>query len=335
MARRLATGATRKDGDSLIDRRLKIRHVQCFVEIVRKRSLKLAADSLLLTQPAVSKTLKELEEIVGATLLSRDRGGVELTPQGDMFLEFAEMGMAALQRGIDGLRLDGSGASRRVAVGALPSVAARLMPAASRAFAALQPDATLVIADGSHGHLIERLRLGELDVVIGRLGEPQTMQGLSFTQLYMEHVEFVLRPDHPWLAKPDLARLADWPVIFPSAGSAIRPLVERFLIAHGIGALRYPIETVSGAFGRVAVAQSDAVWIISGGVVADDLARGRLARLPLDTSLMAGPVGIMLRSDDSIRPEVRALVRAVETAARELEAQGALAVPRHAGQLRD
>jgi len=56
------------------------------------------------------------------------------------------------------------------------------------------------------------------------------------------------------------------------------------------------IETVPGAFGRVHAPQSDAVWIISAGVVAREVADGRLVRLPVDAALTKGPVGLMTRA---------------------------------------
>ena len=57
----------------MIDRRIKFRHIQCFVEICRAGSFKRAAAALLLTQPAISKTPKELEELLGHRLLDRRR----------------------------------------------------------------------------------------------------------------------------------------------------------------------------------------------------------------------------------------------------------------------
>ena len=69
----------------MIDRRIKFRHIQCFVEIEQERSLKLAADKLNLTQPAISKTLKELEDIIGASLMTRNRAGIVLTKQGKVY----------------------------------------------------------------------------------------------------------------------------------------------------------------------------------------------------------------------------------------------------------
>lgn len=302
----------------MIDRRIKFRHVQCFVEIARHRSLKRAADRLFLTQPAISKTLKELEDILGAQLLNRSRAGVTLTREGDVFLQFAEMSVGALQQGIDGVGQVSASGGQTLTVGALPSVAAWLLPVVVREMAEVAPDVVLRVSDGPHAYLVDRLRQGALDLVIGRLGAPETMQQLSFTQLYNEHVEFVVRPGHPILNDPRLERIAEWPVVYPSPGSAILPLVERFLIANGMGDLPRKIETVSGAFGRVHVRNSDAVWIISAGVVANELAEGRLVRLPIDTALTRGPVGLMARPDEDPSPPQRLFRIAVNRALEEL-----------------
>ncbi|MEP3278045.1 MAG: pca operon transcription factor PcaQ [Stappiaceae bacterium] len=285
-----------------MDRRIKFRHIQCFVEIAREKSLKNAAQRLFLTQPAISKTLRELEQFTGANLMVRNRSGVSLTKQGAVFLHFAQMSLASLQQGLDEVEQVTTGTKARLTVGSLPSVAARLMPSVVKEFSELSPDAVLRIMDGPHGYLIDRLRLGELDLVIGRLGSPDTMQGISFTQLYTEHVEFVVRAGHPLLDNPDIQQLSDWQVIFPPEGSAIRPLVQRLLIANGIGEIPNRLETVSGAFGRVYTRNSNAVWIISGGVVAEEIKDGHLVRLPVDTSITEGPVGLMSRPDTPRSP---------------------------------
>ncbi len=296
-------------------RRIKFRHVQCFVEIARRGSFKDAARALSLTQPAISKTLKELETIVAARLLERNRGGVALTRAGKVFLQFAEISVAALQQGVDGVA---GGARTRLTIGALPSVAARLLPEAARRFADLAPEAVLEVQDGPHAYLVERLKDGRLDLVVGRLGAPETMQGLSFTQVYTETVVFAVRPGHPVLAKPELPALAAYPILYPPEGSAIRPLVDRLMISAGMGALPNRIETVSGAFGRTYARNSDAIWIISAGVVTDDLREGLLIALPIDTSLTAGPVGVMTRALSEATPVERLFRLALQSAADDL-----------------
>jgi len=281
----------------LIDRRIKFRHIQCFVEIAQERSLKLAADKLSLTQPAISKTLKELEEIVGATLMTRNRAGIALTKQGKVFLHFAQISLASLQQGLEGVEQEGEFARPTLKVGALPSVATSFIPPVMMEFCELAPDVIVQIMDGPHAYLIERLKMGELDLVIGRLGRPSTMEGVSFTQLYSETVDLVVRAGHPLLEALDIKRIVEWPVIYPPEGAAIRPLVERYLIACGIGEIPNRIETVSGAFGRVHTRRTDAVWIISSGVVQNETADGHLVRLPFDTGMTKGPVGMMTRPD--------------------------------------
>ena len=301
----------------MIDRRIKFRHIQCFVEIAQERSLKLAADKLNLTQPAISKTLKELEEIIGASLMTRNRAGIVLTKQGKVFLHFAQISLASLQQGLDGVEKEGD-ARATLKVGALPSVAASLMPPVVREFAEMAPNVMLQIMDGPHGYLIERLKLGDLDLVIGRLGRPVSMEGVSFTQLYSERVDLIVRAGHPLLQKPDVKRIVDWPVIYPPEGSAIRPLVERYMIANGVGEIPNKIETVSGAFGRVYTRRTDAVWIISSGVVQNETADGHLVRLPFDTDMTKGPVGLMTRPDSQPGPEEQVFRLAVQAVIEEL-----------------
>lgn len=294
-----------------MDRRIKIRHLQALTEILRQGSMKQAAERLFLTQPAISRTLNELEEIVGAQLLTRGRGGVSLTPEGEFFHGYAQRSLSALEEGLSGISDAGREGAMRLQVGALPSVAARLMPEAVEELARLAPELRLTIADGAHGHLTGQLRAGDLDLVIGRLGDPATMQGLSFTQLYQEDVAVVVRPGHPILSDPDLRRVPDFPVIYPPPSAAIRPFVERLLIANGIATPKRRIETVSGAFGRVHVRQTDAVWFISSGVVAREVADGRLVRLPIATGLTEGPVGLMVRADSSDSPAREIFAQAV------------------------
>lgn len=300
-----------------MDRRIRLRHLQVFVEIVRRGSLRGAAEALLLTQPAISRSLAELEEIIGARLLVRGRRGIALTARGEYLHGHALGGLAALAQG---LAAEGAGWSEPVAVhvGALPSVAVRLMPRVAAILRQTAPQLRLHIADGAHGHLTALLRSGDLDAVIGRLGAPEAMQGISFTQLYLERVAVVVRPGHPILADPDLRRITAFPVVYPSAESAIRPLVENLLIAQGIPPPADRIETVSGAFGRVFVAQSDAVWFISAGVVAREIEDGRLISLPVDTALTAGPVGLMVRAAQPDTPARLLLRQAVTQASAEM-----------------
>jgi len=284
--------------DMNVDRRIKFRHLDAFSAIARARSFKVAAEQLKLTQPAISKTLKELENILGIVVLERSRSGVALTPEGEVFLQFAEQSTAALRHGLRSIQA-ASGAAGHLRLGALPSVASSLLPAAVQVFADKSPDTLVAVHEGPHHDLTSRLRSGGLDLVVGRLGRPDTMVGLSFQQLYSEEVVIVARPDSPLLPLQHAADLHQARVLYPPKDSAIRPLVARLLISQGVPLFRNRIETASPDFGRaVTMSDRNTVWIISKGVVAADIQAGRLARLSIDMASTQGAVGIMRRAEE-------------------------------------
>lgn len=304
----------------MLDRRIKLRHIECFTAIQRLGSLKAACNALNLSQPTLSKTLRELEDILGARLMDRDRGGVKLTAAGEVFSEFAGQCLATLRRGLEGVDALRRGGGQTLRVGTLPSVAARLLPCVVDEFRRLSPGTGLVVTDGAHGALIGQLRTGTLDAVIGRMGPADAMQGLNFVHIYSESVVCVARPGHPLVGQtaPDPSSLGQWPVIYPPEGAAIRPLLDRWCLAQGTGPFINRIESVSGAFGRNHTATSDALWFISQGVVAQDLDAGRLVAIDLDLRLTAGPVGLMTRPDAAQTSAERLFSRAVLSAAKNL-----------------
>lgn len=304
----------------MIDPRIRLRHLQAFLEIARRKSISRAAEALHLTQPAISKTLAELETILGLPLMTRNRAGIVLTAAGEVFLHYAATSHAALRQGIDALAQTRMAAATPLAIGALPSVAARVIPDAVLRFRQMRPAAIPRIVTGPNRYLLDQLRAGALDLVVGRLGSPEAMRGLSFAQLYSERVAVVVRPGHPLIAAPDLARLPEFPVLLPEPGAAIRAIAERFLVAGGIGELADRIETVADAFGRAFTRQTDAVWIISRGVVALDLAEGALVELPFDMGDTSGPVGLTLRADAGDNPAVRLFTAALRAATAALPA---------------
>ncbi|WP_417668037.1 pca operon transcription factor PcaQ [Roseibium sp.] len=301
----------------MIDPRVKYRHVQCFLEVSRKRSLVKAADALSITQPAVSKTLKELEEILEVRLFERSRKGVVLTQFGEVFLHYAGASLAALKQGLDSVAQARMSGDSYLNVGVLPSVAARIVPDAVHTFQTESHETTLTLITGPNTFLLSRLRVGELDLVVGRLADPEQMAGLSFSHLYSESVSFVVRRGHPLLEEDssDLARIVEFPVLYPTKEAIIRPYVERLLIAHGVTRLPKRVETISNSFGRTYTLDYDAVWIISSGVVSRDIAAGELVELPLETAETTGPVGLTTRADVAPTPALLMFQSALRSSA--------------------
>ena len=304
----------------MIDARVKFRHLQTFVEVARQKSVVKAAGLLHVSQPAVTKTIRELEEALGVAMFERDGRGIKITRYGEVFLRHAGAALTALRQGVDSVSQERSGEAPPVRIGALPTVSTRIMPRAMELFLKEETWSRIKIVTGENAVLLEQLRVGDLDLVVGRLSSPDKMAGFSFEHLYSEQVVFAVRAGHPLLkARQSLfSNLGKYTILMPSRGSIIRPFVESFLIANGVASLPNQIETVSDSFGRAFVRSSDAVWIISTGVVAGDVEDGLLNLLPIDTSETRGPVGLTMRTDAIPSMPLSILMQTIREAADEV-----------------
>ncbi|MCA1368379.1 pca operon transcription factor PcaQ [Bradyrhizobium sp. BRP14] len=307
----------------MIDARVKFRHLQTFVEVARQKSVVKAAELLHVSQPAVTKTIRELEEVLGVAVFEREGRGIKITRYGEVFLRHAGAALTALRQGLDSVSQERSGDGPPIRIGALPTASTRIMPGAMTLFLKEKTGARIKIVTGENAVLLEQLRLGDLDLVVGRLAAPDRMTGFSFEHLYSEQVVFAVRADHPLLSGKQsvFAHLGDYPVLMPTRASIIRPFVERLLITNGIAGLPNQIETVSDSFGRAFVRSSDAIWIISNGVVATDIDDGLLATLPIDTSETKGPVGLTMRTDTIPSLPLSILMQTIREAAGAVAAQ--------------
>lgn len=277
--------------------RIRLRHIACFVVVAQERTLARAAARLHLSQPAVSKTLAELEDIAGRRLVERGRTGTQLTPAGEEFLRYAVDVTQAFESAAAVLTGAAVPIAPTVRVGALPTVAGGLLADALARLRERRPHAGVSVRIGDNPELLAWLKSAEIDLAVGRMAEPATMQGVSFELLYAESLAVVTRPLHPLATAGDPAAsprdLLDYPLIVPAAGTAPRHDVEGFFAAHGIALPPGRTETQSAAVARALVLISNAVWITPQHTVQLDLDRHWLRRLNVPVPGNAEPVGIL------------------------------------------
>lgn len=284
-------------------RGVQLRHLRCLVAVAQERHLARAAERLALSQPAVSKTLAELETLAGARLVERGtagRRGVQgLTPAGEQLLVHALRVLEAVDASALAMAPATGARIQRLRIGALPSVAPDLLPGALAEFRTRWPHVRLVVESAANGALLDALRAGDLDLVVGRMSDPRLMTGLSFELLQTEALVFAARAGHPLARGAGLA-VADvlaHPLVVYGAGTIPRHTTESFLSALGLALPSATLQTLDVAVARAVVARSDAVWITPLGAARADLDEGRLVRLPIDTAGTEEPVGLLLRSD--------------------------------------
>ena len=278
--------------------RIRLRHLSCFVAIAQQRTLAGAAKKLHLSQPAVSKTLSELEALAGCQLVERDRAGARLTPDGERFLRYATEVTQALEAAAAAIVGAGTPDVPAAKVGALPTVTGGLLAQAIAILRERRPHARIEVTTDANPGLLAAVKSGEVDFAVGRMAEPAMMQGVSFELLYAESLAVVVRPAHPLASidggVPPLALLG-YPLVIPGTGTAPRHDTEGIFAAHGVAMPAGRIETQSVPLGRSLAVASDAVWITSQHAVHLDIDAGVLRRLDVPVP-GAEPVGLLSRS---------------------------------------
>lgn len=302
------------DKSGVIHPGIKLRHVRAFLDIAAEGSLSAVARAQGITQPALSRTLAELEALLGRPLFLRSGRRLVLTEWGALFRRHGVAALQALDAGAAALEPGPRGTIR---VGVLPTVATRFFPRVVLRFRALQPETVLAVETGPHHYLIRLLREGAIEMMIGRLPGAGELAGLSFDHLYEEDVVLVARAGHPFLAHPAAEALAQAPLMLPPETALIRPAVDAYLASLGIETVRPVVETVSLALGRGICLASDVLWFISRGVVADEIDAGALVELPTGARFLSGAVG-MTRRQAGGNPGLDALEQLARDVAREI-----------------
>jgi LysR family transcriptional regulator, pca operon transcriptional activator len=301
---------------------IKLRHLRTFLDIAAEENLSAVARRHGISQPALSRTLAELEDLLGTQLFDRTGRKLVLTADGQVLRRTAASALGQLDAGV--AELGPKADLRELRVGALPTVASRFLPRVALGFHKVAPDTCVSVETGPHSYLLACLRDGSIDLVLGRMPAPAEMPDLSFVHLFEEEVLLVARAGNPLKDAPIREVLTGSPLILPLKAALIRRAVDDYLSSLGLTTLRPAFETVALAMGRGLVLGSDAVWFISKGVVLSDLDRGDLISIPTGVSYLSGSVGITRRQGKPRHPDVDLLVQIARENAQKSDSDGAL-----------
>jgi len=300
------------DKNYLFNQRIRLRHLHTFVAVAQQGTLGRAAEKLSLSQPALSKTLNELEALAGARLFERGRLGAQLTTMGEQFLTHAV-------RILDALNHAGQSFSPAIrqepailSVGVLTTVALGILPSILQRFHQQQPQTRVQVATLHNNVLLAGLKAGEFDVCIGRMADPDMMAGLTYELLFLESLQLVVRPDHPLLSdNVTLSRALSFPVVISPEGTAPRRIADAMLHEQGCQLPASLVETSATSLARQLALRYDYVWFVPSGAIKDDLLHRSLMALPI-TSLGSGePVGIITRTGELLSMSAEILMATI------------------------
>lgn len=188
---------------------MELRHLRYFAAVAAHGNFSRAAQNLHLTQPALSRQVKDLEDEIGVPLLVRGANAVTLTNAGEQFYEEARDLLARADQAVQRAR----GELRRevLRVGYGPSLTTGILPQAIEKFQSVAPRAQIELADLSPGEMAGKVRDGLLDLVIMPSGMGGAMPGIQWMELRRMALALILSPRHPLarLKRIPPARLRD------------------------------------------------------------------------------------------------------------------------------
>ncbi|AGB78283.1 transcriptional regulator [Enterobacteriaceae bacterium strain FGI 57] len=298
--------------NALFSQRIRLRHLHTFVAVAQQGTLGRAAETLNLSQPALSKTLNELEQLTGTRLFERGRLGAQLTLVGEQFLTHAVKVLDALNSAGQALTRKEGSHHDVVRIGALPTAALGILPMVLGQFHQQQHDVTLQVATMNNTMLLAALKSGDIDFGIGRMSDPELMTGLTYELLFLESLKLVVRPDHPLLHENiTMSRVMEWPVVVSPKGTVPRQNAETLLQSQGCKMPAGCIETLSASLSRQLTVDYNYVWFVPSGAVRDDLRRGALTSLPIATQGQGEPIGVLTRVDSPLSSGAQTLLAAI------------------------
>lgn len=301
----------------LIRARLKTRQLLLVVALSEEGNIHRAAKVLNMTQPAASKLLKDLEDVLGVLLFERLPRGMRPTWYGETMIRHAREALNSLNQANDELQAAKQGQFGQVNLGAITAPVLMLLPPTIAAVKQLHPNLRIAVQIESSNVLIEQLFRGKLDVMIGRLSDEHDTDDLRYETIADEPVCAVARPGHPLFASGELV-LTDllafcW--IVPPVGSVMRHKFDLMFQELDLPQLSNRVETSSLLFSTKMMQQSDMVSIMALDVARYYAEHGLLRILPVVLPCEMEPYGFITRRDKPLSPAAQVLLAALKETA--------------------
>lgn len=305
-----------------LDQRLRLSLLRAVDAVEAHRSLLKASAVLGVTQPALTKGLQELEDLVQARLFERHSRGVRPTEAGLAFVRAARRVLAELRRLDDELDALAGPGGGTVALGALPATASGVLPGALVRLKAVHPDIKVRLQQGRTEDLLPLLASGELDLVVGRLYAPAVPDGFAREALWTEPISIVARAGHPVLGGPvTVEALRGYDLVLPTVTQRVGQEIEHLLALLGL-APTASLRSSSYGFIREMLHASDLISVMPRLMMVGDLLRGSLKVVPLPIPAPDRPAGLILPRDRPLPPAGDAFVACLRALVTEIAARG-------------
>jgi DNA-binding transcriptional LysR family regulator len=254
--------------------------LQAFIEVARARSVSRAADSLFLTQPALTARIQGLERDLGAQLFVRTPRGMKLTEAGDAFLPYAARAIETLADGRRMVNAFERGGAGKLALGAAPAVSTYVLPAVLARFSVGHPRVAVSVRTGHSEELLDLVVRERVDLGLVRaLRHPD----IASTPLYEDRLLLVVEPKHRFAltGSIELAQIAGEQLVLFDRTSSYTELTNALFRGAGVVPLGVmELDNIEAA--KKMVQQGFGVALLPQTAVAAELEAGLLCEIEIE-----------------------------------------------------
>lgn len=296
---------------------MKLNALQALVAAIQEGSLRSAARRIGVTQPALTKLMRELEIELGAPLLVRTSQGVTATEQGKVLFEHALKASQELLAATDKIHQLGGQMRGVLNIAAVPVALMLLIPETLRTFSREFPDIRLRVSEELFVEQLQRLRSGEIDIVVGGIPEGLASGKFAIEELIQTSMVVVVRKGSPMERARKLAQFAKSRWVYTSAATDTG-YASRLFEMHGL-----PTPPVGAVVNSTLallslVASSDYVGLMPQQIAQHPLAAPYISMVPLVETGLPLTVGAIVRSDSVVSPAIRHFIAHLHRAAHQV-----------------
>jgi DNA-binding transcriptional LysR family regulator len=286
-----------------------------FLGVVEKRNITAAAEALNISQPALTRSIRQLEKMIGVPLFERLPTGVALTKQGEVLARRAKQMELEYRHALAEIKALEQGVSGVLRIGAGPMWVAMILPGVIAAFNKQHPKVKIRLTEGAIDSLVPALMAGEIDLACVTLSFPAQPELVKEPLVGVRHT-LIARADHPLAGRGVIAaeELARFPWVVLANDSIGTGRIGSYLVANRIEPPRIAVEATSIAMLRV-LEESDALGLVAAGMV-EFAQRFGLVAIPHEGTFWEAEAGFAyLRSNRPARTleSFKSMVRAALT----------------------
>jgi DNA-binding transcriptional LysR family regulator len=301
-----------------IRNRLRMRHLQLLHRLAESGSLRKAAESMALTQPAVTKTLQELEGLVGEPLFQRTSHGLIPNPLGEAAIRYAQLVYADLGHFHEEVCALKSGNLGKIRIGSMGSLSGTLIPRSISRLQQSHPKLGISVMVDTSDVLLQELERGQLDLLVARIPFGWMRESLDFEPFGEELIQIVARKEHPEMTNPNatLETLSHYPWVVQSHPTPLREIFDQIFREAQVSAPSSLVETASTILTFSLVQQTNMIALMPLSLLDFYRSIGTLERLPVPLSVHLTSYGLISRKG---RPPTFSMLAVSEAIRKEFE----------------